>query len=326
MVMEWYLLRVFLVEYLLIILCKHVRDKLRILKKTLRNSFSIFARMSPVLASQVIFFKTFNRKLNLKNPKTFNEKLMWLKLFEDDTIKTKLTDKFLVRNYLKDIDYSNLLVELYGVYEQVKEIDFDSLPNSFVLKCTHASGYNIICPNKNQLNLENTKKQITRWMNTDFSVFNVEPHYSKIKPRIIIEKYIDVTDESIPIDFKFHCFHGVPKVIEVVLNRWSEVKKDIMYDCEWNILPYNTDSVNFKGKLDKPKRLYEMIEIAKNLSKEFTYVRVDLYYCKEVIYFGEFTFTPAACLDTDFIGDSELMMGNLIDLTVSNKSDIKTIS
>lgn len=289
-----------------------------IIKKALRTGFSVVVKTSPTFASKVIYYKTFRKKLDLKDPKTFNEKLMWLKLFEDDSLKTKCTDKYLVRDYITDLGYSSILIDLYKVYDCVDDINFDELPNRFVMKCTHGSGFNIICSNKEQLNQKETIVRLKKWMKSDFSLSNAEPHYSKIKPRIIVERFLGASDRKLPIDYKIHCFHGKPEIIELVLNRGTDEKKYILMNLDWNILPYNEQSAHYQGEIQKPKKLDQMLEIAKKLSSVFTYVRVDLYYYENEIFFGELTFTPDACLFTDLFYDAEYRIGELLDLTKSN--------
>lgn len=281
----------------------------------------------PVIVSKYIFYKTFKIRLNLKNPSTFNEKLMWLKLNEDDSLKSKCADKYLVRDYIKQLGYSDRLIELYKVYESVEEIDFEELPNSFVMKCTHGSGFNIICTNKEKLNKDHTVIKLKKWMKTDYGLRAAELHYSKMKPRIIVERFLeDEVTSKRPIDYMIHCFHGEPKVIELGLNKENSNKKEILFNCDWEILPYNEASSNYKKTFPKPDRLDEMLDIARGLSKRFTYVRVDLYYCNKEIYFGELTFTPAACLDRDFINDADYQMGKLLDLSVLKKKRLSRVS
>lgn len=159
-----------------------------ILKRFLRFFFQLLIKKSPLVASKVIYFRTFGKRLNLKNPTTFNEKLMWLKLYEDDSLKTKCADKYLVRDYVRKAGYSRALIDLYKVYESVEDINFQELPKSFVMKCTHGSGFNIICPDKDKMDLQKTIVQLKKWMKMDYSRLAAEPHYSKIKPRIIVEK------------------------------------------------------------------------------------------------------------------------------------------
>lgn len=279
----------------------------------------MLVKTSPELASKLIYFKTFKKRLNLKNPKTFNEKLMWLKLNEDDSLKTIYTDKYLVRQYIQELGYSNILIDLYKVYENAEEIDFRELPSSFVLKCTHGSGFNIICSNKENLDKEHTIQQIKKWMKTDYSLHCCEPHYSKIKARIIAEKFLGESDGKLPTDYKFHCFHGEPKIIELIFDRGTAQTKSILFDLNWDILPYDEHSLSFKEAIVPPEKSYEMLEIARKLSSGFTYVRVDLYFYNKQIYFGELTFTPDACLFTDLFEEAEYIIGNLIDLANSTK-------
>lgn len=288
-----------------------------IIKKILRKGYSLLVKFSPVLASKIIYYRFLGKRLNLRNPVTFNEKLMWLKLYEDDLLKTMCADKYLVRNYIRQQGYSHLLIELHEVYEHVEEINFEELPNRFVMKCTHASGFNIICADKEKLDKEQIISQLKKWVETDYSLIYCEPHYSNIKHRIIVEKFLD--DEfhgDLPLDFKFHCFHGEPQMIEIIVPEGISKKRELLFNCDWELLPYNNDSLNFLGTIKKPEKLNEMVEIARDLSQAFTYVRADLYYCNNKIYFGELTFTPAACLDSDFINDNDYLVGELLDLTV----------
>lgn len=274
----------------------------------------------PVSASKFLYYMTFKKRLNLKSPATFNEKLMWLKLYEDDSLKIKCADKYLVRNYISKMGYSQLLIDLYDVYEHVDEIDFRKLPNSFVMKCSHGSGFNIICPDKEKIDEKKVKSQLKKWMETDYGIQYCEPHYSSIKPRITVERFLDdEVDGQLPIDYMIHCFHGKPQVIEVGVDLGKLGKKYSTYNCDWNLLPYYKDSEMSDGIINPPKKLNQMLEIAKSLSKAFTYVRVDLYYCRDKIYFGELTFTPGACLEREFIRDGEYRMGELLDLHVSTR-------
>lgn len=292
-----------------------------IIKKVLKTGFSVVIKTSPALASKVIYYKKFRKKLDLKDPKTFNEKLMWLKLNEDDSLKTKCADKYLVRDYITELGYSSILIDLYKVYDSVEEINFDELPNRFVLKCTHGSGFNIICSNKEQLNEKETMVLLKKWMKTDFSLLSAEPHYSKIKPRIIVERFLGESDGKVPIDYKIHCFHGKPEIIELVLHRGTNEQKYILLNSDWDVLPYNEQSTHYNGDIQKPEKLDQMLEIAKELSSVFTYVRVDLYFYDNEVYFGELTFTPDACLFTDLFPEAEYKIGNLLDLTkLSGKS------
>lgn len=294
------------------------------MKKTIK---SFLVKKMPVSTSKYLYYRAFKKRLNLKNPATFNEKLMWLKLFEDDALKIKCADKFLVRDYVSILGFSELLIDLHGVYGHVEEIDFNNLPNSFVMKCSHGSGFNIICPNKEVMDEKLIKSQLKKWLNTDYGTQYCESHYSSIKPRITVEEFL--TDEikgQVPIDYMVHCFHGVPQLVEVGVDCRERGKYYNMYNCDWDFLPYYKDFQGPNEIIEIPGKLSEMLEISRALSKDFTYVRVDLYYCQKKIYFGELTFTPGACLEREFINDGEYRMGELLDLTKLKRQMQPTIS
>lgn len=294
-------------------------------KKVLNLCFEQIAKISPVQASKILFYKTFRKRLNLKNPITFNEKLMWLKLNEDDTLKAYCADKYLVRNYVSKCGYADILNDLYQVYENAEEINFNELPDKFVMKCSHASGFNVICTNKVELDKQKTILQLKKWMETDYGLKYCEPHYSKIKPRIIVERFLKQSNDHLPVDYMIHCFHGVPQIIEVGVDDGANEKKYGTLNCDWDVFPYLKESETISKILNKPEKMREMLEIAKVLSKAFTYVRVDLYYSNHTIYFGEMTFTPAACLEPDYMNNADQQLGKLLDLTVvKSKMNSKT--
>lgn len=251
---------------------------------------------------------------------------MWLKLNEDDSLKADCADKYLARDYVSKCGYTDILNDLHQVYENVEEINFEELPDKFVMKCTHASGFNIICTNKVDLDKQKMILQLKKWMETDYGLKYCEPHYSKIKPRFIVERFLEGSNTHLPVDYMIHCFNGVPQVIEVGLHSRDKEKKYGSFDPDWRFLPYFKDSEALSKVIDKPERLDEMLEISKDLSKAFTYVRVDLYYSGNKIYFGELTFTPAACLDYDFINFADQQMGEFLDLTVLTKEKFPKIS
>lgn len=285
-----------------------------VMKRLGRRLFTLVVKLSPVVASKLLYFKVFRRKLNLKAPSTFNEKLMWLKLNEPDELKTQCTDKYLVRDYVAKQCFPELLIDLIGIYERAEDIDFEQLPNRFVLKCTHGSGFNIVCANKLFLDKDYTKKQLNEWLETDYSLYCGEPHYAGIRPRIIIERFIGKRSGQVPTDYKIHCFHGEPQFVEVVLDRDTAQKKHLLFTCDWELLPYTKDALMFDEVCERPMKLGDMLDIARRLSRMFTYVRVDLYAIGVRIYFGELTFTPAACLDTDLLASADRELGRYLHL------------
>ena len=278
--------------------------------------FAKIVKRSPIVASKLLYWKKFKRRLNLENPQTFNEKLMWLKLFEDNTLKTKFTDKVEVRKYLSTLGFENLLVPIIDIADRVEDIIFEQLPKKFVLKCSHGSGFNIICTDKRELDYKETRLQLEKWMVTDYSIRNAEIHYSSIKPRIIIEHFLEPSSNKEPINYQLHCFHGEPRIIEVILERDTLEEQAIMLTTDWEDTQYMKKKLPNDMAAFKPKQLGELLKIAKKLSRPFTYVRVDLYIVDEKIYFNELTFTPAACLDDEIHEEANIELGQLIDLNL----------
>jgi hypothetical protein len=277
-------------------------------KKLLKVSFQLLVKKSPVLASHLLYIRTFRRRLRLRNPQTINEKLMWLKLYEKNPLKSKYADKLEVRNYVSACGFRHLLIDMIDVYDSAEAIDFSTLPNQFVLKCTHGSGYNIFCLDQATFQYKQARAKLKEWQQENYGLKRAELHYYTIQPRIIAEKLLEY-DEDMPLDYHIHCFHGKPRLIGV------QIQDDyLLFNEHWELLPFNEASEQFSGTLPKPQNLAEMLEIAKTLSTPFTYVRVDLYDAHNQIYFSELTFTPAACLDADFINNADYIVGEMLDL------------
>lgn len=230
------------------------------------------------------YFKTFGKTLNLDNPKTFNEKIQWLKLYRRDELQTLLCDKYLVRDYLKSIIGDKYLNQLYGVYENADQIDYESLPTRFVLKCNHGSGWNILCKDKSELNNSDTNKQLNHWLNQNYYHLGKEWCYKNIKPLIIAEEYLgDNLD-----DYKIFCFNGKAKYIQIDKDRFTNHTR-CFYDLSWIKQPFTTQYPIYKEKVKKPPLLSEMISIAEELAGDLEFARIDLYQIKKSIRFGEIT-------------------------------------
>ncbi|MDR0934910.1 MAG: hypothetical protein LBM03_01220 [Erysipelotrichaceae bacterium] len=233
-----------------------------------------------------------HKKLNLKDPETYTEKLQFLRLYTypKNELVTKCAGRVGVREYLKDNGLENLLIPIYGVFDRFEDIDFDKLPSQFVMKCTHASGLNYICLDKNKLDFKNLKKTFKKWLKTNYGKKTVEMHYAKIKPQIIIEKYLG----NAPIEYKIHVFNGTAKYMYVVTGRGSDIRYNNYY-IDWK--PFNEAQFNHwktsTNKIDIPTNWNEMVKIAEKLAATFPFVRVDLYNINGKIYFSELTFTPA---------------------------------
>ena len=203
-----------------------------------RFCFAQMVKISPVLASRLLYLKTFKRMLNLQQPQTFNEKLMWLKLYEDSTYKTKYTDKVEVRKYVQVLGFGSTLVPIIQTADRVQDVSFEQLPKQFVMKCSHGSGFTITCTDKKELDFAKTKQQLMKWMETDYSLMNAETHYAKIKPRIIVEHFLRQENGKVPINYQIHCFHGEPKIIELIVERFTPRQRSIMLTPDWKNTNY----------------------------------------------------------------------------------------
>ena len=244
-----------------------------------------------------IYSKSVLKKdVNLKNPKTFNEK-QWLKLYSypKDKLIIKCADKYRVREYIKEKGLEKTLVPLLGDWEKPEDIDFDKLPNKFVLKCNHGCAYNIICSDKNKLDYNKTRNTLKKWLKEDFGKFNIERHYSKIKPHITCEKFLG---EHI-IDYKFFCFNGRPEYIYVSYDLANDRKAKIgFYDLKGNKLPLVRDDYEPLEIDHFPNFYNNMKKDAEILCKDFNFVRVDFFVLENKYYFAELTFTPGGGMMT----------------------------
>ena len=237
--------------------------------------------------------KRFGRKVNLKTPKTYTEKLQWLKLFYRNDKMPITTDKYAVHEYLTDLGYKHLLNEVIGVYKNANDIDFKSLPDHFVAKTTHGSSWNLICKNKSELNWKKWTKIMNTWLKLNIYVFGREWNYKHLEPRIIIEKYID---HNPLIDYKFMCFNGEPKFLQIN-NDYNGKHYVDFYDIEWKKMDFTYNNYEQSDHiLPRPPQFEEMKELAVKLSAPFPYVRVDFYNPPENIIFGELTYFPGSGL------------------------------
>lgn len=239
------------------------------------------------------------KKLNLKKPEKFSEKIQWYKLNYKNPILPKCVDKYEVRHYIKGKGLENILNELYGVYNDLNEIDINKLPNKFVIKTTSGGGNRevFLCKNKSEFDFSTVKNSLKDLATKKVANGGREWPYDKIAPRIIIEKYIEnsVEDESL-VDYKFYCFNGKPEYLLVINDRELDSnKKKSIYDMDFKLLAYKyADYDRINENFVKPKNFEKMKEIASILSKDFPFVRVDLYNVNGNIIFGELTFYPAS--------------------------------
>lgn len=261
------------------------------------------------------YFYRFHKFPNLKNPKTYNEKLQWLKLNDHNDLYHKLADKYEVKEYVRDLIGDKYLIKTLGIYDSFDEIEFSILPNRFVLKCTHDSGGLVICKDKSKLDVDNARKVIEESLKTNYFYHSREWAYKDIKPRIIAEEYIETKSGDLP-DYKFFCFDGEVKALYVATNRHKEggVCFDF-FDDKFNHLPFYNSHPNRKNKIEKPRGFEKMVELASKLSKGFAHVRVDLYDIDGKIYFGEYTFYHMSGFQPFKPEEWDYTFGSWIDLS-----------
>ncbi len=256
----------------------------------------------------------FGCECNFLNPQKYSEKIQWLKLYDDNELRTTLTDKAEVRSWISEKIGDKYLIPIIGIYESVDEIDFDNLPNQYVIKMNHGSGWNIIVKDKKTAIIKKIKKQISKWMKLNYAYWNVfEIHYKNIKPKIVIEKYIEDKKGELN-DFKFLCFDGKVEFFWIDFDRNTNHKRNV-YDLNWNLQPWTQRNYgNYEGTVTKPENFDEMVKIASKLCKGFKHVRVDLYNVDGTVYFGEMTFTNGSGYEGIYPSEYEYYLGKFIKL------------
>ena len=279
-------------------------------------SFKICRLLPDKIYIGFLYRLNMNKKLNLLNPSTFNEKLQWLKLHDRNPLYTSYVDKYEVREFIEKTIGKEYLVPLLGVYDKVEDIDFSLLPNQFVLKPTHTSGNVIICRDKTELNIVETKKTLIKWLKREYFWYQREWPYKNIKPRIICEQLIKTNDGKPPKDYKIFCFYGEPKFAYVASDRGQSTKFDF-FDIDWNRLPlkqhYPTSDYTHK----KPIQWDKMLELAKIVSVGIPHVRVDFYIdSNNQILFGELTFYHMSGINKFEPESYDYLLGSWIDLSL----------
>lgn len=276
--------------------------------------YCVLTLFSPKLNTMVRYKNTYNKKIDLDNPKTFNEKGMWLKLNIYNTDKTvfKCADKYRVREYVEDLGCKEILNDLIAVYDSVEEIDWESLPEKFVIKWNFGCGYNLICSDKSKLDIDKAKKILKKWGRKQYYLHFSEMQYKGVEKKLIIEKYLQPENGLQPEDYKFFCFNGQARYVMICLGRDTGNTEFYFFDRDWNLARFNKrgEAAPEGFSLPKPDGIDEMFVYAEKLSKGFPFVRMDFYYVDNKVYFGEMTFTPAGYLDTNYTQYAETTMGN----------------
>jgi hypothetical protein len=267
--------------------------------------------------NKIYFYFYHGYRLNLDCPKTFLEKLQWQKYYGNIESYSKYVDKYELRKYIFNILESQYLVPLIGIFNKPTEINYNNLPNRFALKATHGSGWSIIVKDKNKINWNDSIHKMNKWLSINYYKRSGEVNYMNIKPRIIIEDYIDEPSGNL-IDYKLWCFNGIFHFIGVHGDK-STVVKAVLLDHNWS--PINIeypDIPKWKTLPKKPENLNDLIAVAEKLASGFPFVRVDLYSVNNRIIFGELTFTPGDGFNIIFPYDLDLYYGDLMPLTFAN--------
>lgn len=270
-------------------------NKKGIIYKVKRKLLRILAPMLPdEFFLKCLYGMRFGHPLNLENPQTYNEKLQWLKLYNRKPEYSMMVDKAEVKKYVASIIGEEYIIPTLAVYNRVEEIDFDSLPNQFVLKCTHDSGGIVICKDKETLDRKAAIKKLKKGLKTDYFYKNREWPYKNVRPRIIAEQYMtnNAGNSDELSDYKWFCFDGEPKAMFIATDRFAEGEetKFDFYDMDFNHLPFTNGHPNSSKPISKPAGFETMKELARKLSTGIPHVRVDFYDVNGHIYFGELTF------------------------------------
>lgn len=289
------------------------------LRKIKQMYYSVLTIISPTLNTKVRYYSVFKKKINLINPQTLDEKIQWLKLntYYKNTLIRDCADKYAVRKYVEESKCSEILNEMYGVYDKVEDIPWDDLPNQFVIKWNFGCGHNLICRDKNKLDIQSAIKKLKKWRrNNKYYLPYAEMQYKGISPKLICEKLIETEDGELPIDYKLYCFNGKADCALVCLNRSIGHPDFYFFDKNMNLKRYNKKGKNAPENFSvpKPKGFEKLFEYAEKLSKPFPFVRADFYLENGKVIFGELTFTPSGGYDVNRLPETQLLFGNKIKL------------
>lgn len=288
--------------------------------KIKRYIIAKYGKVNPVAVTKYYYKQRIGHNLNLDNPKALTEKLHWLKLFKyrNNPLVTKCADKYKVREFIKEKGCSEILNDLYGSWDSPNDIDWDQLPNKFVLKCNHGCGYNIVCKDKNNLNIEKTNKLLRKWLNEKYGSNDCELIYDNIVPKIICEKFIETENDGNLLDYKIFCSYGEPKLIYVITGGHGSRECVDYYTPNWEWIPVNNGTLPNAGDIvEKPKTLNLMLNYARKLSKDFPIVRVDLYSEFGNIIFGELTFLATGGMSIYNPKEYDFIFGDLFPLELN---------
>ncbi len=267
------------------------------------------------------FKMVMGKKLDLKNPTTFNEKIQWLKIYDHNRQHIKLVDKYSVRGYVSEILGDKYLIPLLGKWNKFEDINFEELPEKFVLKCNHDSGSIKIINNKNTINYKELKKFFDNRLRNNPYLYGREWPYKEVKSCIIAEKYMSDTNGQPLIDYKFFCFAGYVDSVMICTGRGTNEKRFYFFDRNWKLKKYNKSSQELPDdfQIEKPEGIESLFDLASQMSQQEAFVRIDFYLIDGYPYFGEFTYYPASGLDNNLVEWGDYYLGGLINLNKIEK-------
>lgn len=272
--------------------------------------------VSDKLLSKLYFRIVLHEKLHLDNPRTFNEKIQWYKLYycPVNEVVIKCADKAWLHLYLEEKGLGLYAVPILGTWEKSEDINFDKLPRQYVLKCNHGCGYNLIITDSKKADTIEIKKKLDLWLKEDFSNYNAEPHYGRIPKQIVCEQYLGDGKTKFLYDYKVHCFNGEPRFTLVCFDRDTDKTgaNYVYYDVNWAHLNYSkTPNRDFI----KPLCYDEMLTVSRKIACDFPFVRVDFYIVDNRLYIGELTFDPDGGLDNTIYKEADEAIGKMLDLS-----------
>lgn len=264
-------------------------------KSIILAPFNLLYRLSPRLTLEALFFLKKKKRLNLNEPKTFNEKLQWIKLYDRNPLMPVCCDKYAVRRYVTEKGCGDILNELYWEGFDPEEIPYDDLPDRFVIKVTHGSTFNIIVKDKRTLDREKTCATLRKWLKAKFIPCYGEWFYGVERPRIIVEKFLDDASGDLK-DYKVYCFNGEPRMIQLHSGRFTDHRNDL-YAPDWSYMEGKKFAFENSQPVPPPKALPRLLECARILCQPFLHVRADFYIVNDEVIFGELTFTDGSGFD-----------------------------
>ena len=288
------------------------------------DKMGVFNHLSDEKYLKFCYFLRIGKKLNLYNPKTFNEKLQLLKINDRNPRYINMVDKYEVKKYIESTIGLEYVILTFGIYNSFQEINFEKLPKRFVIKCTHNSGGVVVVNDKDKINIKDLERKFNRMLKKNFFYVGREWPYKNIVPRIIIEENIQEEDSKEQIkDYKIMCFNGEPKCSFVCSNRNAESGLCVnFYDYNWKPMPFERHYPKNKQEIEKPSQYNKMLELAKKLSKDIPFVRVDFYQKGEQIYFGELTFYPGSGMEEFTPDEWDEKLGKWIELPKKKEEKI----